>query len=134
MGLDIYLTQKTFIGVSVNRLLIFGELKIFRRGRNVDMNMNRSYECVEYLGHRRKFYSFHWLVIENVLSDVSDCKEHLIDSWHLFPSLENCRTIWAQQKTYVDWQEKLPSLLLLGLILKTLQTGNRKSSKETSVI
>lgn len=103
--MDIYLTQKTFIGVSVNRLLIWGELKIFRRGRNVDMNMNRSYESVEYLGHRRNFYSFHRLVIENVLSNVSDCKKYLIESRQQFPLLENCRIILAQQKTCIDWQE-----------------------------
>jgi len=65
MGLDIYLSKKTFIGAMFKSCGITGEIRLFKRGKKIPINLDRVSFVTEDIYHGRKtHWLLHWLEIE----------------------------------------------------------------------
>ena len=58
MGLDIYLSKKTFIGAMFKSCGITGEIRLFKRGRKIPINLDRVSFVTEDIYHGRKHTGF----------------------------------------------------------------------------
>ena len=65
MGLDIYLSKKTFIGAMFKSCGITGEIRLFKRGKKIPINLDRVSYVIEDIYHGSKtHWLHHWLEME----------------------------------------------------------------------
>ena len=87
MGLDIYLSKKTFIGAMFDSCGISGIISIKKRGRKIPIKFRRLAYVIEDIYHGRKTHWLHqWLDIElpETLGNAEgqEISEDLIDRLH----------------------------------------------------
>ena len=65
MGLDIYLSKKTFIGAMFKSCGITGEIRLFKRGKKIPITLDRVSYVIEDIYHGSKtHWLHHWLEME----------------------------------------------------------------------
>ena len=65
MGLDIYLSKKTFIGAMFKSCGITGEIRLFKRGKKIPITLDRvSYVIEDIFQGSKTWWLYHWLEIE----------------------------------------------------------------------
>ena len=87
MGLDIYLSKKTFIGAMFKSREITGTISLFSRGKKIPVKLERLAYVIEDIYHGRKtHWLHHWLDIElpECLGNAEDqeISEDLLDRLH----------------------------------------------------
>ena len=87
MGLDIYLSKKTFIGAMFKSCGITGEIRLFKRGKNIPIKLDRVSYVIEDIYHGSKtHWLHHWLDMElpEILGNAEDqeISEDLMDRLH----------------------------------------------------
>jgi len=87
MGLDIYLSKKTFIGAMYKSQAIAGSFSLFKRGKKIPVRLERLTYVIEDIFHGRKtHWLHHWLDIElpEILGNAEDqeISEDLMDRLH----------------------------------------------------
>ena len=87
MGLDIYLSKKTFIGAMFKSCGITGEIRLFKRGKKIPINLDRvSYVIEDIFQGNKTWWLYHWLEIElpESLGNAEDqeISEDLMDRLH----------------------------------------------------
>ena len=87
MGLDIYLSKKTFIGAMFKSYGITGEIRLFKRGKKIPINLDRvSYVIEDIFQGSKTWWLYHWLEIElpESLGNAEDqeISEPLMDRLH----------------------------------------------------
>lgn len=93
MGLDMYLTKKTFIGAEYEHRKITGEINIFQDGKRVNIDFNRVSEITESAGYWRKANHIHNWFVENVQDGKDDCGEYYVSEDNMEELLNICKTI-----------------------------------------
>ena len=65
MGLDIYLSKKTFIGAKYKSQAITGSISLFKRGKKIPVKLERLAYVIEDIYHGSKtHWLHHWLEME----------------------------------------------------------------------
>ena len=87
MGLDIYLSKKTFIGAKYKSQAITGSISLFKRGKKIPVKLERLTYVIEDIYHGSKtHWLHHWLDVElpECLGNAEDqeISEDLIDRLH----------------------------------------------------
>ena len=87
MGLDIYLSKKTFIGAMFKSCGITGEIRLFKRGKKIPIKLDRvSYVIEDIFQGSKTWWLYHWLEIElpESLGNAEDqeISEDLLDRLH----------------------------------------------------
>jgi len=87
MGLDIYLSKKTFIGAMFDSRGISGSISLFKRGKKIPVRLERLTYVIEDIYHGSKtHWLHHWLDLElpETLGNAEDqeISEDLMDRLH----------------------------------------------------
>ena len=87
MGLDIYLSKKTFIGAKYKSQAITGSISMFKRGKKIPVRLERLTYVIEDIFHgSRTYWLHHWLDMElpECLGNSEDqeISEDLLDRLH----------------------------------------------------
>ena len=87
MGLDIYLSKKTFIGAMFDSRGISGSISLFKRGKKIPVRLERLTYVIEDIYHGSKtHWLYHWLEIELPESlgnaEEQEISEPLMDRLH----------------------------------------------------
>ena len=78
MGLDIYLSKKTFIGAKYKSQAITGSISLFKRGKKIPVSLQRLTYVIEDIFHGSKTHWLHnWLDIE-LPENLENAEDHEI--------------------------------------------------------
>lgn len=93
MGLDMYLTKKTYVGAEYKHRNVTGKVKILIEGVELPIQFNRISEISERVGYWRKAKQIHNWFVENVQGGEDDCKEHEVSYKQLAQLLHDCNEV-----------------------------------------
>ena len=95
MGLDMYLTKRTYIGAEYEHREVAGKIDISIKGNPVNINFNRVQSIVESIGYWRKANQIHNWFVQNVQNGDDDRGEHRV-------SRENFESLLADINTVLN--------------------------------
>lgn len=95
MGLDMYLTKKTYLGTQYDFNNVNIDLKITKDGVEVPININKIDSITEDVAYWRKANQIHRWFVDNVQDGVDDCNEHYVEITDLCKLVDLCRTVLA---------------------------------------
>lgn len=78
MGLDMYLTKKTFIGANYEHRGVSGKVDLTIKDSPVNINLNRVTYISEEVGYWRKANQIHNWFVQNVQNGEDDCRDHRV--------------------------------------------------------
>jgi hypothetical protein len=93
MGLDMYLTKKTYIGANYEFNEIGGTLELTREGSPIPIKLNRVVSIDERIGYWRKANQIHNWFVENVQGGEDDCKQYYVELEQLKQLVEVCKSV-----------------------------------------
>lgn len=93
MGLDMYLTKKTYIGANYEHRKVSGKCDIKIDGKKLPIQFNRISYIIENVGYWRKANQVHKWFVENVQNNVDDCGEYSVSFEQLNELLSLCLQI-----------------------------------------
>lgn len=79
MGLDMYLTKKTYIGANYPHNEVQGSVSIRTKEGPVNVKLNRITEIIEEVGYWRKANAIHGWFVENVQGGEDDCRAYEVE-------------------------------------------------------
>jgi len=91
MGLDMYLSKKTYIGANYEHRKIEGTIALTKNGEEIKINLKRVSEIIESIGYWRKANHIHNWFVENVQDGEDDCKDYYVSDSALKKLLEDCK-------------------------------------------
>ena len=109
MGLDMYLTKKTYIGANYDHNNVVGTINITKNGTPININFNRVSYIEEQVGYWRKANAIHNFFVNNVM-DEDDCLPHYVSKEQLQQLLDLCNKV-KDFDPNVDNEESLEDLL-----------------------
>ena len=93
MGLDMYLTRKTYIGAQYEHRNVKGTIDITINGKQIPINFNRVCYVEEDVGYWRKANAIHKWFVDNVQNGVDDCKDYYVPKEKLEELLDICKKV-----------------------------------------
>ena len=78
MGLDMYLTKKTFIGANYEHRGVSGKVDLTIKDSPVNINLNRVTYISEQVGYWRKANQIHNWFVQNVQGGEDNCRDHRV--------------------------------------------------------
>lgn len=90
MGLDMYLTKKTYVGAEHEHRKVTGVVDIKVNDEALPIDFKRISNIEESLGYWRKANHIHNWFVENVQHGEDDCKEYYVDDSQLEELLNTC--------------------------------------------
>ena len=99
MGLDMYLTKKTYIGANYEHRGVSGKIDITIKDSPVNINLNRVSSISEHVGYWRKANQIHRWFVENVQDGEDDCREYNVSRQDFQNLLEVVNTVVASEGT-----------------------------------
>lgn len=106
MGLDMYLTKKTYVGAHWEHRKVTGVVAIKVGEKDLPIKFNRISIIEEHVGYWRKANHIHRWFVEKVQGGEDDCREHNVSIEQLKLLLEDCKAV---KSTIVSAPEKLPT-------------------------
>ena len=103
MGLDMYLTKKTYVGGNYDFNKVEGDVKLNVRGNDLPVKLNRLTYVIEDVGYWRKANQIHKWFVDNVQGGVDDCSKYEVSVEKLKELLKICKKV----KKYHGLAEKL---------------------------
>ena len=99
MGLDMYLSKKTFIGANYDHRKVSGKIEIKINGEPVDIDFKKVTEIVESVGYWRKANQIHNWFVENVQDGNDDCEEYYVSYEQLMELKNLCKEVLKTKDT-----------------------------------
>lgn len=93
MGLDMYLTKRTYIGAEYEHREVEGKIDITIKGQPVNINFNRVQTIVEKVGYWRKANQIHNWFVQNVQGGEDDGREHSVSREQFQSLLDDIKTV-----------------------------------------
>lgn len=93
MGLDMYLTRKKYVGANYDFNKVTGEIKIYKGGKELPIDLEKVTYINEQVGYWRKANHIHKWFIDNVQKGNDDCKSYYVDISKLEELLEICKKV-----------------------------------------
>lgn len=78
MGLDMYLTKRTYIGAEYEHREVGGKIELTAKGVPISINLRRVHSITEKIGYWRKANQIHNWFVDNVQNGNDDCGEHSV--------------------------------------------------------
>lgn len=103
MGLDMYLTKKTYIGAQYEHRKITGSVSIKKEGKELPIKFDRISEISENVAYWRKENHIHDWFVQNVQDGKDDCGDYYVSQEDLKSLLETCTKVIESAKL-VDGQ------------------------------
>lgn len=98
MGLDMYLTKKTYVGAEYEHRKVTGEVKILVDGVELPIKFNRISEISERVGYWRKANQIHNWFVQNVQGGEDNCQEYEVSYEQLDKLLQDCKAVLKNPK------------------------------------
>ena len=76
MGLDIYLSKKIFIGAMFKSCGITGEIRLFKRGKKIPINLDRVSYVIEDIYHGSKTHWLHEWLSRELTDGMENAEEY----------------------------------------------------------
>jgi hypothetical protein len=83
MGLDMYLTKKTYIGAEFKHRNVKGAVFITINDKPLNIKLERLSEIVESIGCWRKQHDLHKWFVDNIQKGIDDCGEYPVETKEL---------------------------------------------------
>lgn len=99
MGLDMYLTKRTYIGAELEHREVGGKIDITIKGEPVNINFDRVQSLVESVGYWRKSNQIHNWFVENVQDGEDDCREYHVSREQFEALLSDINTVLTAKGT-----------------------------------
>jgi hypothetical protein len=93
MGLDMYLTKKTYVGANYEHNEVAGEIKLFKKDYELPIELNRVSYVDEHVGYWRKANHIHDWFVQNAQGGEDNCKPHYVSIEQLEELLEYCKEV-----------------------------------------
>jgi hypothetical protein len=93
MGLDMYLSKKTYIGGNYEHRNVTGDVSLKIGDKPVKVKTNRISYIIEHVGYWRKANQIHQWFVDNVQEGEDECREYDVSSKQLKELLELCKQI-----------------------------------------
>ncbi len=93
MGLDMYLTKKTYIGANYEHRGVSGNIDIAIKDSPININFNRVRNVSEDVGYWRKANQIHRWFVENVQDGEDDCGEYTVSRQDFHNLLETVNLV-----------------------------------------
>jgi hypothetical protein len=93
MGLDMYLTKRTYIGANYEHRNIAGEINLTKDGNPIPINPKRISEIIEHIGYWRKANHIHKWFVDNVQEGTDDCGDYWVSKENLEKLLAECKKV-----------------------------------------
>lgn len=95
MGLDMYLTKKTYVGAEYKHNNVKGKIELTSGEKNTPLNirLKRVSEICERVGYWRKANQIHNWFVENVQKGVDNCGEYEVSKEQLEKLLTDCKAV-----------------------------------------
>ena len=106
MGLDMYLTKKTYIGANYAHNEVEGTIELKSCGEVIPIKLDRVVSIDERIGYWRKANQIHRWFVDNIQGGEDDCKEYYVDIKKLKELVELCKQV-AETPSLAD--DLLPS-------------------------
>lgn len=110
MGLDMYLTKRTYIGAEYEHREVRGKIDITIKGEPVTIDFNRVQAIVEKVGYWRKANQIHNWFVQNVQDGDDNCNEHRVSREQFQTLLDDINTV-LNAKGYEDEADVIEDLL-----------------------
>ncbi len=98
MGLDMYLTKKTYIGAEYKHRNVKGEIAISIEDKPVKIDFNRVSYIEERVGYWRKANQIHQWFVANIQDGKDDCNEYDLPKEKAIELLNICKEIKKKTK------------------------------------
>lgn len=99
MGLDMYLTKKTFIGANYEHRGVGGKIDLTIKDSPVNINFNRVTYISEQVGYWRKANQIHNWFVYNVQGGEDDCRDYMVSRQDFENLLETVNTVLNSKGT-----------------------------------
>lgn len=145
MGLDMYLSKKTYIGANFEHRNVTGAVVIQANGKLVPIQLNRISYIEEQVGYWRKANAIHQWFVENCQDGVDECQHTYIPNEALEKLLAVCQEVKANPSRasellptqsgfffggtgYDEWymQDIKDTIKILKDVLKEIKTQGEK--------
>lgn len=93
MGLDMYLTKKTYIGAEYEHRDVKAEVNITIMGEPVKIDPKKITYIQESAAYWRKANHIHDWFVQNVQDGEDDCKEYYVSKENMQELLDTCKTV-----------------------------------------
>lgn len=93
MGLDMYLTKRTYVGAEYKHRNVTGICEIFADGKKLNIDFNKISYIEERAGYWRKANQVHRWFVANVQDGEDDCKDYDVSEAQLIDLLNICEQI-----------------------------------------
>lgn len=93
MGLDMYLTKKTYVGGNYEFNKVEGNVKLNVRGNELPVRLDRLTYVIEDVGYWRKANQIHKWFVDNVQGGVDDCSKYTVEVEKLKELLRICKKV-----------------------------------------
>ena len=93
MGLDMYLTKKTYVGGNYEFNKVEGNVKLNVRGNDLPVRLDRLTYVIEDVGYWRKANQIHKWFVDNVQGGVDDCSKYTVEVEKLKELLKICKKV-----------------------------------------
>jgi hypothetical protein len=107
MGLDMYLTKKTYIGANYNHRDVKIKIDCTIGGKKIIFDSEKISEITERVGYWRKANAIHNWFVQNVQEGKDECNEHYVSFEQLSELKSLCQKI-LKIKDIKLIEEKLP--------------------------
>lgn len=99
MGLDMYLTKKTYIGAKYEHRNVKGIIDITIRDKPININFNRVSYIEENVAYWRKANHIHKWFVDNVQKGVDDCGNYYVSKEQLQELITICQKVLNKELT-----------------------------------
>ena len=99
MGLDMYLTKRTYSGAEYEHNGIEGKIDLTAKGQPITINLNRVQSIVEKVGYWRKSNQIHNWFVQNVQDGEDDCKEYRVSREQFQSLLDDVNAVLIARDT-----------------------------------
>jgi len=98
MGLDMYLSKKTYIGANYKHRNVESEIKLTANKKVINIKMERVTHIEKEIAYWRKANHIHNLFVTHCQDGVDDCREAEVSKEQLLKLLKDCKYVKENQK------------------------------------
>ena len=106
MGLDSYLSRKTYVGAMWEHRNVQGTIELPIKGTNIPIDLSKVSEIIEQVGYWRKANHIHKWFVDNCAHGADDCREVYVSFEQLKELLALCEAVLSKK---VKPHKKLPT-------------------------
>jgi len=93
MGLDMYLSKKTYVGANFKHNKVTGKIDLKKDDKPIKVKLERVSYIEEQIGYWRKANHIHKFFVDNVQEGEDDCEDYPVYLEHIKDLLDRCKKV-----------------------------------------